>query len=80
MIVPIVKSPEPSTLVAPAIEPALVTPPLELLRLVNVVAPKELAPVEVIAPQPTVPIVAMFLLPSRTRALEAVAVPAVTST
>ena len=35
-------------------------------------------PVEVIAPQPTVPRVAIFLLPSRTTALLAAAVPAVT--
>jgi len=35
-------------------------------------------PVEVIAPQPIVPIVAIFLLPSRTTALLAAAAPAVT--
>ena len=34
-------------------------------------------PVEVMAPQPIVPIVAMFLLPSRTTALFATAVPSV---
>ena len=47
--------------------PPTVTPPAN-----------ELFPVDVIAPQPTVPIVAMFLLPSSTNALLAAAVPAVT--
>ena len=44
-----------------------ITPPLSV--------PYVDAPVEVMAPQPIVPIVAMFLLPSRTTALFAVAVP-----
>ena len=35
-------------------------------------------PLLVMAPQPTVPIVAIFLLPSNTNALSAAAVPAVT--
>ena len=39
VIVPIVRSPEPSTLVAPAIAPALVIPPLLLFRLAATAAP-----------------------------------------
>ena len=39
--------------------------------------PKVEVPVDVIAPHPTVPIVAIFLLPSRTTALFAAAVPSV---
>ena len=42
-----------------------------------IIEPKLEAPVEVIAPQPTVPIVAMFLEPSKTTALLAAAVPSV---
>ena len=41
----------------------------------NDVAPNELLPVEVIAPQPIIPMVEMFLEPSKTTALPAKASP-----
>ena len=46
--------------------------------LAGIIAPNDEVPVDVIAPQPIVPIVAIFLSPSKTTALLAVAVPAVT--
>ena len=53
------------------------SPSVNSIRGVRTAVANELVPVAVIAPEPIVPIVAIFLLPSSTTALLAAAVPAV---
>ena len=54
------------------------SPSVYSINGVLIAVSNELVPVDVIAPQPIVPIVAIFLLLSKTTALLAAAVPAVT--